>query len=84
VYITIFVVGVGPKRTYLFLKRLISQKGMVGKIRRIKSVFFAKCLEMGARLFIYTYEVILTWFRPVLKPRPEKVGLKECQRFIRT
>jgi hypothetical protein len=32
---------------------------------------------MGTRLIIYPYKVILTLFRPVTKPKPENVGIKE-------
>ncbi len=43
--------GDRSKRTYLFLKAYYtSQKDKEKKIRK-KSVFFAKCLQMGARLF---------------------------------
>ncbi len=38
-----------------------------------KSVLLARCLEMGTRLIIYPYTVILT---SLPKPKPERVGLK--------
>jgi hypothetical protein len=31
---------------------------------------------MCTRLIIYPYKVILTWFRPIPKPKPETIGLK--------
>ncbi len=35
-----------------------------------------KCLEMGTWLIVYPYKVIMTWFRTVAKPKPEKAGLR--------
>ncbi len=58
-----------------FFERLVSQSAWGEKFEQ-KSVFLAKCLEMGTRLIIYPYKVILTLFRPVIKPKPENVGLK--------
>ncbi len=58
-----------------FFETLVSQSVWREKFEQ-KSVFLAKCFEMGTRLIIYPYKVILTLFRPVTKPKPENVGLK--------
>jgi len=53
----------------------ISTEKLTSYSLQAKIFSMQKVLREGTSLIYYPYKIILTWFRPVLRPKPEKVGL---------